>query len=596
MARQHTEQPIAREAPGLDLEEVFYDPQVWLLGFVLLFLYILSKWNKKPESGILARGKLGGIREKNEAQKKGIKRIEKRKHNEVCLWVKNPATLEFSVNSLFMEPDKNTLYFPNCESGILALGDNGSGKSFSFLQPMAMSGLMQGFPMAFFDIKYSSHKVDDPAPCAQIGGLGIKVGYDVQIFAPGLPESCRLNPVELIRSTVDTEMAMQLAKVLYRNVIGKIESGNQFFTTGAIAGIAGYALVAKLTPYPDFLTIRELSNLEVDDFKRLLESPLIPESTKMVFDVLKQASDDAFGDLKATISSVLSQILMPVVIPSITGRSNVSLDLDERQLLIFGADGERRDVVCPIIATVIHLITNRNLLKARKNPYLLWLDELPAIYLPEVDQWPNQFRSAGLVLAVGTQSPEMLEAKYGKDGTQRILKGLNTQGIFQLGSPKDCKTYSEAVGKEDVNYKSRGKSMSQRVTNNLNDQKSTRPIIEPDEIGQFPQGKAIIFSRGNMNDKRVRVPLIEQIEIPESDLDLITECQQIWEVHLAELKSRQSLQPIDNKAFQVRRDAIQCFLKNTEELKKTSDTARSILSVEDRLGIDEPLRQRRMVA
>ena len=79
---------------------------------------------------------------------------------------------------------------------------------------------------------------------------------------------------------------------------------------------------------------------------------------------------------------------------------------------------------------------------------------------------------------------------------------------------------------------------------------------------------------------------MEQITIPEADLNLITECQQVWNQHIAEVRDDSPLKSIGNSAFQERRDAISRFLKSEQELEEISKHIDSILSIEERLGVN----------
>ena len=53
-------------------------------------------------------------------------------------------------------------------------------------------------------------------------------------------------------------------------------------------------------------------------------------------------------------------------------------------------DRERRDVVGPLLATVLHMVITRNVAKRRQDPLIVAIDELPTLYLPTLVQWLNE--------------------------------------------------------------------------------------------------------------------------------------------------------------------------------------------------------------
>lgn len=179
---------------------------------------------------------------------------------------------------------------------------------------------------------------------------------------------------------------------------------------------------------------------------------------------------------------------------------------------------------------MIHLLTNRNLLKPRQRPFLLWLDEISQIYLPSAEDWPNIHRSTGLVMAIGVQFPEVLEKRYGKDGASRLLKACATQLVFQANDIADAEKYSKSVGNRDVEFDTRGRSRQKGGNSTSNtEHKQAIAIIDPSEILQLSQGKAIIWNRGIGDRHGSRIPLIQTIRIPDHDLKAFQESTADWE-------------------------------------------------------------------
>jgi type IV secretory pathway TraG/TraD family ATPase VirD4 len=545
-------------------------PGLILLGCIVLLIWMGVKGDKR-KAAKLSRGILATPQQIKNGANRTIKQIKKAERANVGLFVGTPkgSVLQCRDGYWRIDPeyDPATLFLSDCNSGICADGGAGSGKSFSFLNPAFLSGLMQGIPGIFYDVKYSTHSEEDPAPTALIAGYARRLGYKIGLFAPGKPESLCCNLLDFLRSPEDVGMARQIAKVLYLNLNPDAVNGgsNPYFIEATTSFLAGVMLLAKQTEYPDLVMCRAITRLPSKELQRIVEAQ--PTTIKMVFDAVVDVFgvQETYGSLKSTFANLLSGLLIPDVLPSICGKTNIPLDLDGHEVLILGVDAERAEIVNPILATVIHLIANRNLLKPRQRPLMLWLDEISQIYLPGAEDWPNIHRSAGLVMAIGVQFPEMLEKRYGEAGSKRLLKACATKAIFATNDIEDAEKFSKTVGSHDVEYSTKGRS-KQKGGNSTSDTEHVQavPIIEPNEIMQFPQGRAIILNRGIGDKNASRIPVIQQIVIPEHDLEAYRQSTKDWDGIKAKLLKK-ALPPFRSQDFMLREEAlIQTFSSHNQ--------------------------------
>lgn len=321
-------------------------------------------------------------------------------------------------------------------------------------------------------------------------------------------------------------------------------------------------MLAKMSQYPDLMMCRSI--LKTPNLADLIEQADIPEMVKVVFDTMISSKDspETFASIVSTVSNTLGNLMTPNVLPAICGKTNMPLDLEGRQLLIFGVNGQCVDVVLPIIATVLHLVVNRNVTRPRQTPLILGLDEIPSIFLPALDDWLNQRRSAGLCTILGFQSMEMLEKLYTKPGASRILGGCTTQAIFQLNESESAKLFAELPGSEDALFRQRSRSSGRKSRSTTNaEQRQTTKLVEPNEIATFPRGKALIFSRGNSDGKNVRVPLVENIVIPQRDIDEVNASVKQWPKIRQELIERSAFSMPTNQDFRNRDQEVYELLK-----------------------------------
>ena len=81
-----------------------------------------------------------------------------------------------------------------------------------------------------------------------------------------------------------------------------------------------------------------------------------------------------------------------------------------------------------LLAAAIHLCVVSNLSRVRSDPFLYCLDEFPSLKFDRMDQWANEYRSAGGVPIVGIQSLNQLYNLYGDK------KGARSPVLCQLTS------------------------------------------------------------------------------------------------------------------------------------------------------------------
>jgi type IV secretory pathway TraG/TraD family ATPase VirD4 len=140
-----------------------------LLGCLaaMAVLQLLGGGSKK---GKIATSYWGGAKEKAAAARRAKKQMRKVTRNNVALYIGTPSAmkkrlqLQWQKEGLIKKPTSSpvaslmsstpTLYVPDAQRGIAAIGAAGSGKTFSVIDPLVRSALDQGFPMCMYDFKY----------------------------------------------------------------------------------------------------------------------------------------------------------------------------------------------------------------------------------------------------------------------------------------------------------------------------------------------------------------------------------------------------------------------------------------------------------
>ncbi|WP_218082507.1 type IV secretory system conjugative DNA transfer family protein [Anthocerotibacter panamensis] len=539
-----------------------------LIGCVFIFgaLAFFS-----PKKSRLARGRFSTNLEKNRARSLAFAQIKARKHNAITLYAGKPQR----------DKDPKPLYLPDSQRGIAVVGGPGSGKTFSIIDPVLRSAVDQGFPVLLYDFKY-------PTQTARIAGYAREAGYDVRIFAPGYPESEVCNPLDFLRDPTDAETARQMAVVMNKNFKLAAQSTEDAFFSAAGDQLAeAIFLLAKDSPYPDVMMCQAL--LSVDQLpERLLQANLNPWVRSSFGQLLSVAkSEKTVASIIATANAVFTRFMKPSILGAFCGTSTLPLDLSGKQLLVLGLDRERRDVVGPLLATILHLVVTRNVVKRRTDPLVLALDELPTLYLPALVQWLNENREDGLACILGFQNLVQLEKAYGKELARALLGGCATKAVFNPQEYDSARMFSDFLGEEEINYKqkSRGSSAG-KASNNLADQDRTRKLFEPSQFLKLPSGRCIFINPGYGNGKEASVPMEQQVRIPQTDLRRIAASEKTWEQLRQQLSQRNQREAPTARELELRFQAADALLPAAKSAADSAGRSSSSLDTrfESRFG------------
>jgi type IV secretory pathway TraG/TraD family ATPase VirD4 len=202
------------------------------------------------------------------------------------------------------------------------------------------------------------------------------------------------------------------------------------------------------------------------------------------------------------------------VLPAFCGETTIPTFLEGKQMLVLGLDREKRDVLAPLIAAILHLLVNRNVSRKRSDPLFLIADEVPTLYLPGLHHWLNENREDGLCTVLGFQNLVQMEKMYGKDLAKAIIGGCATKVIFNPQDHESAKLFSDFLGLKEVSYKqkSRGRS-SGKANTNISDQIQTKPLFEASDFLQLPTGRCILLNPHFKRGKAAYIPLLESIDL-----------------------------------------------------------------------------------
>jgi len=608
---QATTQSVAkRPLTGIDLGGLigqFMNPEGLSMLGILLGLAVFSKIVGSGK-GKVTSGRLCGTAEKMAATGLAMKQMKDKKRQPVTLWSGKPTYWfngqwrGLSARLQTLLGASPTVWFPNAERGTLVIGAPGSGKTFSVIDRMVESAFQQGFPVIIYDKKGEQMKLHAP--------LAVRYGYDVQVFAPGEAYSGVINPLDFMRDAQDAVMAAEIGQVIARNASPGESKGNEFFEKAGELMAKGLVQLAKSSPYPDLAMVYAIIQLP-DLVARIYHAVHRPDNHPLKMDrwiassfsqlLSSKDAEKTVAGIKATAEATYSSFIQKDLLRAFIGRSTIPVVLEGKKCIIFKLDDQRRAIVGPLLAAAIHLCVVSNLSRVRSDPFVYCLDEFPSLKFDRMDQWANEYRSAGGVPIVGIQSLNQLYNLYGDKKGAAIASALSTHILFNPGDLETAEKYSKRYGEVEVLIKSRstGSSMGQQTSRSVNwsEQLQKKPLISADEILRFPQGKCVITSPAYGTGTEALFPYPLKIPVRYGDLKRSKESESLWDTRIRpQLENRAASLSVDRatgKSINIDEELENRIRAACKMLPHPNDPDEpvTVADIEDKSIANEPLSQ-----
>ncbi|MBE9016275.1 type IV secretory system conjugative DNA transfer family protein [Chroococcidiopsidales cyanobacterium LEGE 13417] len=509
-----TPSPVTRTWKSL--ETSLYSSQGVVILGCLIFLAATYTLSGRSKKGKLARGKFGGGHEKRVAKRCALQQMRERSPNAVSVWVGQPT------DSLI---GRSPLYLPDAQRGIAVLGAPGTGKTVSVIDQIALSVLDQGFPTIMWDFKY-------PRQTERIVGYAKSKGYQVHIFAPGYPESAVCNPLQFLENEADSLMARQFAEVMNANFKRTGHTSEDgFFGPAGDQVTEAILMLARSSKYTDLPMCQALAS-RTDLAQHILnkKDELNPWVLASFGQLLSSAqSEKTVSSILATANINFTRFIKGDILPAFCGRTSIPTILEGKKLLVLGLDREKRDVLAPLIATILHMLVNKNVTIARKNPLFLIADELPTLYLPALHHWLNENREDGLCCVLGFQNVVQMEKIYGKELARAIIGGCATKIIFNPQDFESAKLFSDYLGQKEVSYRQRSHGRSGgKGSTTYSEQIQTKALFEASDFLQLPTGRCILLNPHFQRRRESYIPLLESISLSSGYKQTIKRSKAAW--------------------------------------------------------------------
>ena len=209
--------------------------------------------------------------------------------------------------------------------------------------------------------------------------------------------------------------------------------------------------MAKGSKYPDLLMVLML--LQSENLVERLKSAKIGRYQRLLLQQTIAAAGSPkqmAGLLTTAIQPLTNFLLGDNMINAVVGDSSFNPILNPGEMTIFGMDRTNSEALKPLIGSTLRLTVKNNLLNPCDAPLIVSLDELSTLDVP-ISEWLNTYRSDGFVGIVGIQNPEQLD----KERRREVMTGCPTKILFNPNDLETAKMFSEWVGKEQVDLKSK---------------------------------------------------------------------------------------------------------------------------------------------
>lgn len=512
---QNTHQTIT----GTPADALFqpFVPMFQLVGWqgaALLLLMVFFILGERHKKGQLASGRQVGSAEIAKATKVAKQQMRARKRDQVTLYLGTPDFV------------RRTVWVPNAQEGIGVCGAPGKGKTASVIDPLIRSGLDQGFPTIIYDFKGEQLR--------RHAAYAASLGYEVYVFAPGKDYSGTINLLDFLKDSGDAVMAKQLAIVINRNSkSGSNSKQNDYFASASDLLVQTLLMLAKGSPYPDLLTTYAILKLP-DLAQRMLQAQR--EGWLDIWTEVSAASltsvahaEQTSGGIVSTAINTFAPLIARDFISSLCGQTTIPWEMKGKRLLFFQMDKSTRDVVSPLLASVLHLVVMKNLAVRRTEPLILAMDEFPTLYLPDITKWMSEERENGLVPIIGYQFSPQMENRYGKDLTRIILGDCGSKFIFNPQEQGTAEEYSRYFDEEEIVIHTRSRTVGKQSSTSRAEQHHKRRLFSAGDILKLPRGKCIFVNPTYEGRDEAALPWCFRVRISRRDKQAQKRSEKLWE-------------------------------------------------------------------
>ena len=400
-------------------------------------------------------------------------------------------------------------------TNILVVGGSGAGKTRTYAVPNVLEAARAG-P----DGKGCSLVITDPKAeiLRKTGAYLIHQGYEVRVFDLINPSaSFCYNPFVYVQD--DKDVLQLITNLIQNTTPSHAQTSDPFWErseTALLQALMLYLLHEAPPREQNFGMVMELlESAEVKEEDENYQSPLDvlferlaerePDSIAVKqYRVFKQAAGKTAKSILVSVGVRLAAFNLPQI-NRLTMTDELHLDeLGEKKVALFccipDSDKSLNYLVGMVYTQLIQTLYRQadRVHKGRLPvPVHCLMDEFPNVSLPK-DSFLSALatmRSRGIFCSIIVQNISQLKSLY-KDSWESLI-GLCDEFLYLGGNEQSTHKYvSELIGKETVDTTSHSRSRGHSGSYSTTQQQAARDLLTPDEVRLLPDGKAVLFVRG----------------------------------------------------------------------------------------------------
>lgn len=390
--------------------------------------------------------------------------------------------------------DKGKLAVPDPTLGFYFEGTAGSGKSV-MVENLLYQATQKGYAGVVYDFEGNPLE-EDGAVLTRLVYTGLKNAHNVKtrfafLNCSDLTKSVRCNPLspKYLKTELDFISA---GNTLMKNLEKEWVEKTDFWASNAINVVVGSALKMRKSN-PQFCSIPHLVSFILSDFRAVLnylatDKELEPWIMPVMSAYKQQANQQTAGVISSS-QLPLTKLFTPEIFWNFAPPESEEFNLDitnkaDPVFFCIGNNPKQKAALSPVIALVLSTCMEQmNQFDRVKSLFVV--DELPTIYIPNLDTLPATARKKGVITTLTVQSFEQLVQSYGKVNATVTRDNLSNQYVGKTNNFETADRIAKLFGeykKTETSYtfSDSGESQTQSSKNER--------FLQPKDVAQQKTG------------------------------------------------------------------------------------------------------------
>ncbi|WP_010177348.1 type IV secretory system conjugative DNA transfer family protein [Aquimarina agarilytica] len=329
----------------------------------------------------------------------------------------------------------------NLNRGAIAVGGAGSGKTYSYINPLLS-----------YCVKHKGCITFDPK--GELTPLinGIAKQNEKPIINFSLDNN--FNTINVLSLCEDKSDIIEFSSYFLSGIVGipKNDAAKYFFNS-AKSILTGTILFLR-KKHPKFCSIPHIIALFLTaNPEQIIKLIFSDEEAKRSAQVLSSVSGDKklLGSMMSTFTAFFASLDVPRIFRNLLSDTDLPLPNDPNNPsiinLIFNL--QKRDIYSPIYSSIIGLILKKMNIPDQHESAVI-IDEFTVLSIPNFSNIPETARSNKIATCIAIQDFSQLVLKYGKEEASSIIANMGSQFLFRTTSPETLDHFQKTLGKREV--------------------------------------------------------------------------------------------------------------------------------------------------